>query len=68
MFLSRFICVVYIKVFISMLVHEKIFLEGSNYLFNPFGYTLFVTLRMLAHFSQLTFLYSPKMKSTKIFQ
>ena len=39
-----------------MLVLEKIFLEGSNYLFYPPGYTLFVTLRKLAYFSQLTFL------------
>ena len=43
--------------FISMLVLEKIYLEGSNYLFYPPGYTLFVTLRKLAYFSQLTFLW-----------
>ena len=43
--------------FISMLVLEKFVLEGSNYLFYPPGYTLFVTLRKLAHFSQLTFLW-----------
>ena len=39
--------------FISMLVLEK-FLEGSNGLFYPPGYTLFVTLQRLAYFSQLT--------------
>ena len=43
--------------FISMLVLEKIFLEGSNNLFYPTGYTLFVTLQKLAYFSQLTFLW-----------
>ena len=42
--------------FISKLVLEKILLEGSNYLFYPPGYILFVTLRKLAYFSQLTFL------------
>ena len=47
--------------FLSMLVLEKIFLEGSNYLFNSPGYTLFVTLRKLAYFGQLTFLW-PKNK------
>ena len=40
-----------------MLVLEKIFLEGSNYLFHPSGYTLFVTSRKLAYFSQLTFIW-----------
>ena len=43
--------------FVSMLVLEKILLEGSNYLFYPAGYTLFVTMRKLAYFSQLTFLW-----------
>ena len=43
--------------FISMLVLEKTLSEGSNYLFYPSGYTLFVTLRKLAYFSQLTFLW-----------
>ena len=43
--------------FISMLVLEKIFVEGSNYPFYLSGYTLFVTLQKLAYFSQLTFLW-----------
>ena len=43
--------------FISMLVLEKIFLEEINYLFYSPGYTLFVTLRKLAYFSQVTFLW-----------
>ena len=51
MFLSRFKCVVYINV-----GSWKDFLEGNNCLFYPPGYTLFVTLRKLAYFSQLTFL------------
>ena len=42
---------------ISILVLEKIFLDGSNYLFYPPGYTLLVTLRKLAYFSQLTFIW-----------
>ena len=41
-----------------MLVFEKIFLEESNYLFYPPDYILFVTLRKLAYFSQLTFPWS----------
>ena len=45
---------------------KKNFLEGSNNLFYPTGYTLFVTLRKLAYFSQLTY-YDPKMRSTKVF-
>ena len=36
---------------------KEIFLEGSNYLFYLPGYTLFVMLRKLAYFSQLTFLW-----------
>ena len=52
MFLPSFICVVYINV-----GSWKNFLEGSNYLFYPPGYTLFVTLRKLAYFSQLTFIW-----------
>ena len=52
--------------FISMLVLEKIFSEGSNNLFYLPGYTLFVTVRKLAYFSQLTFLW-PKNEVTKIF-
>ena len=42
--------------FISMLVLVNFFLEGSIYLFYSPGYTLFVMLRKLADFSQLTFL------------
>ena len=49
MFLSRFICVVYINV-----GSRKNFLEGSNFLFYSPGYTLFVRLRKLPYFSQLT--------------
>ena len=51
---------VYIKVYMRCLYQcwflKKDFLEGSNNLFDPPGYTLFVTLRKLAYFSQLTFL------------
>ena len=47
---------VYMRCFISVLVLETKFLEGSNYLFYPPGYILFVTLRKLAYFSRLTFL------------
>ena len=36
---------------------KKMFLEGSNNLFFPPGYTLFVTLQKLAYFSRLTFLW-----------
>ena len=36
---------------------KRFFLEGSNSLFYPPGYTLFVTLRKLAYFSQLTFIW-----------
>ena len=53
MFLSRFIRVVYINVG----SWKGFFFEGSNYLFYPPGYTLFVMLRKLAYFSQLTFLW-----------
>ena len=33
------------------------FLEGSNHLFNPLATPCFVTLRKLAYFSQLTFMW-----------
>ena len=36
-----------------LVLEKKFFLEGSNNLFFPPGYTLFVTLRKLAYFSQL---------------
>ena len=52
--------------FTTILDLEKIFLDGSNYLFYPPGYTLFVTSQKLAYFSQLIFLW-PKNEVNKIF-
>ena len=52
MFLLRYVCVVYINV-----GSWKDFLVGSNCMFYPPSYTLFVTLRKLAYFSQLTFIW-----------